>query len=486
MKISLFGFGGYIVNRVTFLIITSVVLVFANFNVNKAQAQRSQTLHDAVARGDIEKVKSMLSGGADINKKNMLGGTPLHTALLNAKWEIAELLISKGPDLNIRDNHGRSPLFIAVDKNQKKIVELLLSKGVDVNAVARAGQNAYTLAKSKGNTEMEELLKKHGGQEPVLDTERGLYPGFRGEGAPGSVNMETQNRGMPRTAARPTTEPSVLSDPNEIKARVKTFAGLEKAIKDVNDKSSSELRQWRQTRYDNRSLLYRAVQTQFEEEMKLVRSNAEKEKAKKTIAAVDNLLSQKKERSKKVSRELRMQRRMQEQAQSGRVRGRGRTSGRGTRGRSSQRGQYGNDMMTDSLYDTGGAAMGMGRPERPTRPEDQVDPQTEDEIRRWTQADPSKKMDLAKNVHEHILAEMESIRVISVEEKAKKTTATIDGLMLARQERHDKLVLKMEEDARKAEERQQRLEQRYGRTSGRQMQNSTQQNTQQRGRSRRR
>ena len=71
------------------------------------------------------------------------------------------------------------------------------------------------------------------------------------------------------------------------------------------------------------------------------------------------------------------------------------------------------------------------------------------------QATPDKKLDLAKAVHPLIQADMGSIRAVAVEEKAKKTTAAIDGLLLARKERFDKLVLKIEEEQRK---QQQRLE----------------------------
>ena len=148
--------------------------------------------------------------------------------------------------------------------------------------------------------------------------------------------------------------------------------------------------------------------------------------------------------------------------------------------------QYGTD-MGDPYY--GGGDM-MGRSPmsaRPTRPEEQVDQQTEAEIRLWSQASTERKVELLDKVHEQIMVEMDSIRYIADEEKAKKTTAAIDGIMLARLERYDQTVLKMEEDARKAEERQQKLEQRYGRNQGRNMQgDSMQQNTYQRGRSRRR
>jgi hypothetical protein len=151
-------------------------------------------------------------------------------------------------------------------------------------------------------------------------------------------------------------------------------------------------------------------------------------------------------------------------------------------------GQYGNDMgMGDSYYGEADMMGGM-RPTRPTRPQDQIDPQTEQEIRLWTSATIERKNELLKSVHEQIMAEMDSVRFVAEEEEAKKTMAAIDGLMLARLMRYDQLVLNMAEDVRKAEERQLKLEQRAYRGRGGYMQGDStqQQNMQQRGRSRRR
>jgi hypothetical protein len=479
------------VKRLAYLSTVLLAFVASNFSVALAQQQRgTQNIHQAIINGEIDQVKKLLSNGVDVNFKNRMSRTPLHTAMIFDKWEIADLLISMNADLNASENQGRTPLYIAVEKGQLKYVELFLAKKVEVNTVARGGQNALTLARNNQNKEMEELLLKNGAEEPVLDMEGDGYYGMRG-GAPGQM-PGAATPVQPLTPARPTNEPSPLEDPNDIKERIKTFDGLGKAIKDVSDKSDAEERQWRQTRYDNRSLLSKTVQTQFDGEMALIKMTAEKEKAKKTVEAVDKLVLQKQGRSKKLYRELAQLRRQQGQNM-GMVPGqtqmmsrggsRGRTSGRGGRGRSSMGGnQYGD--MGDPYYGDDMMVAG-GRPTRPTRPQDQVDPQTEAEIRLWSQATLDRKNDLLKSVHEQIMVEMTSIRYVAVEEEAKKTTAAIDGLMLARLERYDQLVLKMEEDARKAEERQLRLEQRYGRSSDRLQGDSTQQTTQQRGRRRR-
>jgi len=88
------------------------------------------------------------------------------------------------------------------------------------------------------------------------------------------------------------------------------------------------------------------------------------------------------------------------------------------------------------------------------RPTEQLDPQTQEQVTLWAQANPEDKLDLARAVHPQILAEIGSLRTIAVEENAKKATAAIDGVLLARKERFDELVIKMEEEKKKLQEAQ--------------------------------
>ena len=111
------------------------------------------------------------------------------------------------------------------------------------------------------------------------------------------------------------------------------------------------------------------------------------------------------------------------------------------------------------------------------RPAEQLDPQTEEQIRLWSQATPDNKLDLAKAIQPQIQAEIGYIRTIAVEEQAKKTTAAIDGLLLARKERFDVLVIKIAEEKRKLQEAQ-NLRNARTNTTGQ----ATQQNTRTRGR----
>ena len=447
-------------------VVMSILLVagLSRFDVTygQDQSQPARTLHDAAVAGDTNEVTALLEKGADINQKNSrMGWTPLLTALNNNQFAVAELLLAKGADAKASDNRGETALGLAVKAGQKTLVEQLVAKGADVNAMSGPGENALSLAKKGGQTEIADFLVKHGAKEPSLQDVDGMY-----YGGAGRMSANAPNEMAPQTQASAPVAIDLLADPNGIKARVKTFPGLEKLVKDTADKSSTEMRQWEQKKYDNKTLLVRAVQNQFEEEMGLVRKIAAEEKAKKATEAIDGVLSRKKDRSDAAYRELTQQKRdeklaMSEASRAARGRQtRGRTTGvRNTTGYDAQGGAYG-DGAEGSAYGRQEPMPGRGKPE------DQLDKETQDEIRMWSGASFEKKDELAKSVQQQIVADVALVRAIAEEEKAKKTVAALDGLLLARQERLDSYIKKMQEEELKAQQQAQdpRL---AGRTAGR-------------------
>ena len=480
--------------RLTTSITILLLLTPLALNTTFAQQPPSKSLHQAVVDGDIDQVKSQISAGTDLNSRNRMSWTPLHTAIRNKQTDIAQLLIEKGADINAKDNSGRTPLHFAVESGQKAIVETLIAKGADINVMDGRADNALSLAKKNNQKEIADLLIKNGAQEPdpsILLGDR-LYSSPAASRNPNS-GIPTQPGSRAGNVNQSSVAVDLLSDPNEIKSRVKTFDGLEKAVKEVSDKSKNEERQWLQKRYDNRTTLLRYVDKQFEEEIDYIRKVAVEESAKKTDEAIGKLRTNRRRRSLKVNREIMQQKRDLKQAESLRTRTRGRTTGRSTRGQYSQRGQSTGANTTGSQYGRGAINIPRGSGFESTgRPAEQLDPQTQEQMRLWLQTTTDNKLELAKAIHPQIQAEISSIRTIAVEEQAKKTTAAIDGLLLARKERFDQLVIKMEEEIRKLQEAQslrnrnndpgQAYQQgsRYGgRTSGRgtQTDNLQQQNT---------
>jgi len=456
------------VNR--FAIVASIVVVagLAGFNVTYGQDEQAApvvaNLHEAAAAGDVNAVSALLAKGADINQKNKLAGTPLLTAVLTNQFAVAELLIAKGADVNARNNRGDTVLGAAVKAGQKGLVEQLVTKGADVNAMAGAGDNPLSLAKKGGQTEIADFLVKHGGKEPALDMD-GMYG--RAGGPYGNAPSEVASQPQMATVSSAPPAVDLLADPNEIKARVKTFPDLEKAIKETADKSSTEMRQWEQKKYDNRTILVRASQKQFEEEMGLAKKIAAEEKAKKTSDAIDGVLARRKARADASYKDLTQLKKEEKLAMSANRTTRGPTRGRGAAGRNAT--GYDTQGMQGGAYGEAAGAGPYGRPEpMPGRgkPQDQVDKETEDEIRMWSGANPENKDELAKNVQQMAVADVAAIRAVAVEEKAKKTTAALDGLLLARQERLDVYLKKVQEEELKAQQQAQDPRM-AGRTAGR-------------------
>ena len=113
------------------------------------------TLHEAVNANDIEKVKALLSNGADVNARNKMGDTPLHVAA-------TELLLAKGADVNGKSEDGMTPMHAAAASNSEDVAELLLAKGANVNAKSNTGMTPLHLAAMYNARDVAELLLANG------------------------------------------------------------------------------------------------------------------------------------------------------------------------------------------------------------------------------------------------------------------------------------------------------------------------------------
>ncbi|MDD4520194.1 MAG: ankyrin repeat domain-containing protein, partial [Alphaproteobacteria bacterium] len=120
------------------------------FHTSKTSSKSEiNPLHEAVKKGDIEKVKSLLDSGMDANTQDEDGLAPLHEANENRDKEIVALLLEAGANIDIEDNDGYTPLHYACANGAKEIVALLLEAGANVNAKNKNGRSPLYFVNNK-------------------------------------------------------------------------------------------------------------------------------------------------------------------------------------------------------------------------------------------------------------------------------------------------------------------------------------------------
>jgi hypothetical protein len=137
-------------------------------------------LTKASASGDIQRVKSLLDNGADINEEgtDYSGGhmptrAPLMWALENKHFDIAKLLVERGADVNKHCCGYNYPVVLAACNGDTALINLMLEKGANVNQNEPWGGDLYltplTMAAAcKNRPVIDFLLQKGTDLEEIL------------------------------------------------------------------------------------------------------------------------------------------------------------------------------------------------------------------------------------------------------------------------------------------------------------------------------
>ena len=113
--------------------------------VNSKDNNDQRPLWFAARAGDMDMVKLLLGGGADVNSKDKNDQTPLWWAARAGKMDMVKLLLSGGADVNSKDNNNQTPtagpdaLREAVGRFDVRAVEDILTQAF--NDVARDNLN---------------------------------------------------------------------------------------------------------------------------------------------------------------------------------------------------------------------------------------------------------------------------------------------------------------------------------------------------------
>jgi hemoglobin len=167
-------------------------------SVANARGHLGNLLHDAALAWDIERVRLLLSFGAEVNATNFEGGhTPLYYAANHVDLSrpadgnaVAETLIRHGAEVNVHSGPIRgTPLHTAARRDNVAVGLVLLSAGADIEARDIKGETPLRRALNCRQPGMIGLLLAHGAN-PDSPDKRGVTPrqvakkrGFRIGGA---------------------------------------------------------------------------------------------------------------------------------------------------------------------------------------------------------------------------------------------------------------------------------------------------------------
>lgn len=146
-------------------------------------------LHWAVYRNDVDEVKRLIAGGANVNAENDYGSTPLSEAAITGNVEVIDRLLKAGAKVDATNADGQTALMVIARTSNVAAAKLLLKRGAKVDQRETwRNQTALMWAAAEGQPAMVRLLVKSGADVNARSLEN---------------NFERQVTAEPRMQARP-------------------------------------------------------------------------------------------------------------------------------------------------------------------------------------------------------------------------------------------------------------------------------------------
>jgi quinoprotein dehydrogenase-associated probable ABC transporter substrate-binding protein len=136
-------------------------------------ADITQELSNAVIANDFDRVKFLVSKGADVNKADSQGWTPLQSAARQRHDKMIALLIELGADVNVGEP---TPLIAAVMRDHVPSIKVLLEHGADVEKPGQESFKPLPLAIAEDKYESAKALLEAGAKVNEPSGDDGLTP----------------------------------------------------------------------------------------------------------------------------------------------------------------------------------------------------------------------------------------------------------------------------------------------------------------------
>jgi ankyrin repeat protein len=136
-------------------------LLRAGANPNVADADGVPALMTATVFANVEMVDVLLKHGADANQAGPAGATALLWAVPDV--DKVRLLVTRGANVNARSETDRTPLLVAASYPRTvNLLRFLLDRGADLRAQDRGGATALSLAIRSADVEVVQFLVEKG------------------------------------------------------------------------------------------------------------------------------------------------------------------------------------------------------------------------------------------------------------------------------------------------------------------------------------
>ena len=146
-----------------------IMLSADSFLSDTSIEEDAAVMAEAVAKGDVEKVKELLNDGVYPDAQDTDGWTPLMWAAQDGNVEMINILIEAGADPNIIDYYEETALIRAIYSNNVEAINSLILSGADPNMAYSSGWTPLMYAATNGSIEMVIALLDAGADSELKD-----------------------------------------------------------------------------------------------------------------------------------------------------------------------------------------------------------------------------------------------------------------------------------------------------------------------------
>lgn len=135
-------------------------LVKSTNSLNSVDRAGRTALINSVLNEDIACAKILIEAGANVDVQDLRGCSALHYAAQNYSIDFVDLLIKSNAFVDAKDDFGNTPLFKAVfeSRGRPDVVKALLLAGANQDSVNNSGVSPKILAKTIANFDVASLL----------------------------------------------------------------------------------------------------------------------------------------------------------------------------------------------------------------------------------------------------------------------------------------------------------------------------------------